>query len=82
MTKDGQICNEAHHSIIHDVYIEGFVLHITRGFDNSFSDTLLMICEVDCLSTKTNTIYFFYAFFSQVRNIPERIILISTTGLR
>ena len=26
--------------------------------------------------------FFLYAFFSQVRNIPERIILISTTGLR
>ena len=29
-----------------------------------------------------NKFFFFYAFFSQVRNIPERIILISTTGLR
>ena len=26
--------------------------------------------------------FFLYAFFSQVRNIPERIILISITGLR
>ena len=26
--------------------------------------------------------FFFMHFFSQVRNIPERIILISTTGLR
>ena len=56
MTKDGQICNEAHHAIIHDACMEVFVLHITRGFDNSFSDALLMICEVDSLSTKNNTI--------------------------
>ena len=27
-------------------------------------------------------LFFFMHFFSQVRNIPERIILISTTGLR
>ena len=31
---------------------------------------------------KGNVFIFFMHFFSQVRNIPERIILISTTGLR
>ena len=53
---NGKECNGSHHSIIHDAYGEGLVLHSTHRFPSLPTETLLMVYEVDCLKTKVNAI--------------------------
>ena len=68
-------------------------MDLSKAFDSLnhqlfADDNNLYACDmslnvlVEKLETSAKSVFFSLCIFSQVRNITERIILISTTGLR
>ena len=62
----------------YDIFAPLLCNDFNLGIDNKFPDAL----KTADIKPSFKLLFFLYIFLSQVQNIPERIIQISTTGLR